>query len=45
MAKAKHSTAPAPVEDITRSILILREQRVILDRDLAAIYGVTVSQR
>lgn len=32
--------APAPVEDITRSILVLRGQRVILDRDLAAIYGV-----
>jgi len=28
------------VKDITRSILVLRGQRVILDRDLAAIYGV-----
>ena len=37
MAKSKSSS---PVEDITRSILILRGHRVILDRDLAAIYGV-----
>jgi hypothetical protein len=36
MAKSKTSS---PVEDITRSILILRGHRVILDRDLAAIYG------
>ena len=37
MAKSRTSS---PVEDITRSILILRGHRVILDRDLAAIYGV-----
>jgi ORF6N domain len=37
MAKPKTSS---PVEDITRSILILRGHRVILERDLAAIYGV-----
>ena len=37
MAKSKTSS---PVEDITRGILILRGHRVILDRDLAAIYGV-----
>jgi hypothetical protein len=35
-------TPPAlvPVERINHSILILRGQRVIIDRDLAAIYGV-----
>lgn len=35
-------TAPtlAPVEHITQSILVLRGHRVILDRDLAVIYGV-----
>jgi hypothetical protein len=34
------SKALAPLEDITRSILILRGHRVILDADLAALYGV-----
>jgi hypothetical protein len=29
-----------PVGDITRSILVLRGQRVLLDEDLAALYGV-----
>ena len=38
------SAALAPVEHITRSILLLRGQRVILDRDLAAIYGVTTKR-
>ncbi|MFZ1905017.1 MAG: ORF6N domain-containing protein [Steroidobacteraceae bacterium] len=38
MAKSK---APVPVEGITRAILTLRGQRVILDRELAAIYGVS----
>ncbi len=33
-----------PVEHISRSILVLRGQRVILDRDLAAIYGVTTGR-
>lgn len=33
-------TALMPVERITHSILIVRGQRVIIDRDLAAIYGV-----
>jgi ORF6N domain len=32
------------VEDISRTILILRRQRVILDRELAAIYGVTTGR-
>jgi phage regulator Rha-like protein len=39
MAKAK---APVPVEGITRSILVLRGHRVLLDEDLAALYGVEV---
>lgn len=29
-----------PIEHITKSILVLRRQRVLLDRDLAEIYGV-----
>jgi len=38
----KHArTALVPLERITRSILVLRGQRVILDRELAAIYGAT----
>jgi hypothetical protein len=36
--------SPEPVEYITRSILILRGQRVILDRELAAIYGSTTKR-
>jgi ORF6N domain len=34
------SKALAPVEEIGRTILILRRQRIILDADLAALYGV-----
>lgn len=30
----------APVEEIGRTILILRRQRIILDADLAILYGV-----
>ena len=33
-----------PVERVERAILILRGRRVILDSDLAALYGVTVSR-
>ena len=43
MAQAKRS-ALVPVHDITGAILILRGRRVILDRDLAAIYGVTTGR-
>jgi hypothetical protein len=43
VAKATRAVS-APVEHITRSILILRGQRVILDRDLAAIYGVSTGR-
>lgn len=40
MTKTKDS-AIMPVERIAHSILILRGHRVIIDRDLAAIYGVS----
>jgi hypothetical protein len=43
VAKATRAVS-APVEHITRSILILRGQRVILDSDLAAIYGVSTGR-
>ena len=43
MPKRK-AAALMPVERITRSILILRRQRVLLDRDLAEIYGVSTSR-
>jgi hypothetical protein len=33
-----------PVQGITQAIIILRGQRIILDRDLAAIYGVTTGR-
>ena len=41
MAKSK---VKPPVESIARSIRIFRGQRVILDSDLAAIYGVTTGR-
>lgn len=41
---SSRSAALAPIEHIGRSILLLRGQRVILDRDLAAIYGVTTKR-
>jgi hypothetical protein len=41
---SSRSAALAPVEHIGRSILLLRGQRVILDADLAAIYGVTTKR-
>ena len=34
------AVAPAPVEDIDRRIVVLRGRRVMLDADLAALYGV-----
>lgn len=39
MTRNKDTTL-VPVERITRSILVLRGHRVIIDRDLATIYGV-----
>jgi hypothetical protein len=41
MAKTRPTTA---VEEITRSILILRGHRVLLDAELAALYGVTTKR-
>src|SRR2546423_8835431 len=41
MARSKTLTRG---EGITHAILVLRGQRVILDRDLAAIYGVTTKR-
>jgi hypothetical protein len=38
------SKALAPGEDISRAILILRGQRVILAAELAALYGVTTKR-
>jgi hypothetical protein len=35
---------PVPVEQITRSILILRGHRVLLDAELATLYGVTTKR-
>ena len=43
MAPRRHP-ALVPVEHISRSILVLRGQRIILDSDLAAIYGVTTGR-
>ena len=43
MAKRKAemgSTALIPAERIERGILLIRGQRVMLDHDLAALYGV-----
>jgi hypothetical protein len=37
-SSARHSSA---FEHITRTILLLRGQRIILDAELAALYGVT----
>ena len=38
------SPAPVPVEHISRSILVLRGQRVLLDTELADLYGVTTKR-
>ena len=44
MAKKKASDAIATVEEIERSIHVIRGQRVMLDSDLAQLYGVTTRQ-
>jgi hypothetical protein len=36
----KNSIAPSAVEGIAHSILLIRGQKVLLDSDLAAMYGV-----
>ncbi len=38
------TTATIPIERVERSILVLRTQRVILDADLAELYGVTTKR-
>lgn len=38
------NTALAPIERITHSILIVRNQRVLLDSELAVLYGVTTKR-
>jgi ORF6N domain len=38
------TTSLVPLERVERTILILRGRRVILDSDLAVLYGVTVSR-
>lgn len=38
------SKALVPTEDITRAILVLRGHRVLLDAELAALYGVTTKR-
>src|SRR3990170_4390669 len=43
MTKSKE-TALVSIERISHSILLLRGHRVIIDRDLAAIYGVTTGR-
>jgi hypothetical protein len=40
MVAKQKSPVPVPVERITRSILMLRGHKVLLDADLAAMYGV-----
>jgi hypothetical protein len=44
MAMKKTAATAAPAPDITRTILVLHGQRVILDADLAALYGVTTKR-
>jgi hypothetical protein len=38
--KASRSSAVVRVEDISRAILVLRGHKVLLDAELAALYGV-----
>jgi hypothetical protein len=42
--KKKTLAHAAPVADIARAILVLHRQRVILDADLAALYGVSTKR-
>jgi hypothetical protein len=41
---ASRSAALVPVEHITQSILVLRGQKVLLDAELAALYGVSTKR-
>ena len=42
--KIQKTKALAPVEQVQRRILLIRGQRVIIDADLAALYGVTTKR-
>src|SRR6478672_1656720 len=44
MAKKRASARVATIDEIERSIHVIRGQRVILDANLAALYGVTTRQ-
>ena len=44
MAKLKQRLQPIPAEAIGSKIFVFRERRVMLDRDLAALYGVPVKR-
>jgi DNA-binding transcriptional regulator YiaG len=44
MVKTKTSRQLATIEEIDRAIHLIRGQRVMLDSDLAAVYGVTTKQ-
>ena len=44
MAKKARNTSLATVDQIERAIHIIRGQRVMLDSDLATLYGVTTKQ-
>lgn len=43
-SKSKNDQVVVPVEAIAQAILVLRGKRVILDTDLARLYGVTTKQ-
>jgi len=44
MSVSQRSLPVPPVRDIARTILVLRGHRVLLDEDLAALYGVTTKR-
>src|SRR5437763_8611056 len=44
MTKVARMAQPGLTQKVERSILIIREQRVMLDRDLAALYGVSTTR-
>lgn len=41
---SRRSSALVPIEHITQSIRLLRGQKVLLDAELAAFYGVTTAR-
>ena len=42
--RKSNRAAPIPIERITQSILMLRGQRVLIDHELAVLYGVTTKR-